>query len=142
MADEEWAQSLPRSLRSRFDGLGSYVVAILDDANLRPRLTRPELRLIQMTVFVKSLDEFLRDGTEAAITAVDAFSSLGVEGFRIGSEEFQGRNHAVMRGARLSEALRSAIGDDTIRPILSADRPFRDLVLTIARTLIDGRRMG
>ena len=81
-------RSLPRSIRQRFDGLGKYVESVLDEAGLRVKLERDAIQQIQIIVFAQALNEFLRDGSEAAATAVDALAAFGVEGFRVGSELF------------------------------------------------------
>lgn len=141
MAEDDWTASLPRALKARFEGIGNYVSAVLEERPRPQRLSRAAVRQIQLVAFVKSLDEFLRDGTEAAIHAVDEFKSLGVQRFRIGTEDFEGRNEAVMRGALLSESLRRAVGDDSLQRFISMDRPLREVILLMARTL-SGRRLG
>jgi hypothetical protein len=141
LAENDWTDALPRTLKLRFEGIGNYVAAVLEEGELRRPLSRDAVRQIQLVAFVKSLDEFLRDGTDAAVHAVDEFRSLGVERFRIGSEEFEGRNEAVMRGARLSERLRSSVGDDSLQRFIAMDRPLRDVILSMAR-ILSGRRLG
>jgi hypothetical protein len=140
LADRDWTESLPRAVKLRFDGLGNYVSAVLEE---RPtgRLSRDAIKQIHIVAFVKSLDDFLREGTQAAARAVDQFGELGVRGFRIGTEDFAGRNEAVMRGQVLSERLRSAVADDSLQRFLSMDRPLREVILLMAREL-SGRRMG
>jgi hypothetical protein len=141
MAEPEWTDSLPRSLKLRLEGLGSYVTAILDETNLRSRLSQGDLQRIQLAAFLRSLDEFLREGSQAAAGAVDAFAALGIEGVRIGSELFSGRNAAVLRGRRLSEQLRGEIHDSILLEMIIASPSLRDLVLSLARRLGDGRTM-
>jgi hypothetical protein len=141
MADRDWTESLPRALKLRFDGLGSYVSAVLEEQSKTTTLSRDAIKQIHIVAFIKSLDDFLREGTQAATRAVDQFESLGVRGFRIGTEEFSGRNEAVMRGQVLSDRLRSAVANDSLRRFISMDRPLRDVILQMARDLSD-RRMG
>ena len=107
MAEAAWVEHLPRSMRLRFDGLGAYTKSILSEAEVLDDLRAPQIRQIQTVVFLKSLEQFLRDGTEAAASAVDEFQQLGVPGFSVGSDVFTGRNYAVMRGSRLAESLRA-----------------------------------
>jgi hypothetical protein len=126
----------------RFDGIGTYVTALLEESGLQERLSASNVKKIQLSAFLKLLDEFLRDGTEAAIHAVDAFASLDISGFRIGAQEFEGRNQSVMRGAKLSEALRRALADnEAVRHFVETDRPLREAILSLARTLSNDRRV-
>jgi hypothetical protein len=141
MADRDWTESLPRALKLRFDGLGNYVSAVLEEHSRAGTLSRNAIRQIHIIAFIKSLDDFLREGTQAAVRAVDQFESLGVRGFRIGSEEFAGRNDAVMRGQVLADRLRNAVANDSLGRFLSMDRPLREVILQMARDL-SGRRMG
>src|SRR5260221_10797391 len=101
MAEQDWSEALPRALKSRFDGISNYVVAVLEESRLRKGLSSADLQRIQITAFLKALDEFLIDGTHAAIHAVDALSELHIQGFKVGAELFEGRNEAVVRGAKL-----------------------------------------
>lgn len=140
MAD--WSDSLPRALKLRLDGIGSYVVAVLEEKDYLRRISKPDLQRIQMATFLKTLDEFLRDGTEAAIRSVDAFLELGVEGFQIGSERFEGRNDAVMRGANLSQRLRRAIEDPEVLRVIESGQALRDVVIDLGRRFRNGRRVG
>ena len=104
----DWLRGLPHAVRRRFEGLHRYVLAVLDEVGLSGKLSKVAIEQIQILVFTRSLDEFLRDGSDAATAAVDAFSALGVDSFRVGSELFSGRNQAVMRGELLSTELRAA----------------------------------
>ena len=138
----EWSDSLPRALKTRLDGIGSYVVAVLEEKDYLHRISKPNLQRIQMVASLKSLDEFLRDGTEAAILSVDAFAELGVAGFRIGTEHFEGRNEAVMRGATLSQNLRRSIEDPELLGFIESGQTLRDVVVELGRRLRSGRHLG
>src|SRR5687767_1186125 len=98
MAEGDWSAELPRSIKQRLDGIGNYVISVLDESDLRRQLTSTEIQRIHLLAFAKALDEFLLDGAAAAEHAVDEFESLGITGFRIGTELFEGRNEAVTRG--------------------------------------------
>lgn len=141
MAERDWTESLPRALKLRFDGLGNYVSSVLEEQTRAGTLSREATRQIHIVAFIKSLDDFLREGTQAAGRAVDQFATLGIRGFRIGTEEFAGRNEAVMRGQVLSDRLRSTIANDALQRFISMDRPLREVILQMAREL-SGRRMG
>jgi hypothetical protein len=127
---------LPRRLRPRFEGLGSYVTSVLDEEFPDRRIGKNELEVVQFVAFVGALDQFLRDGTTTASQAVDAFASLGVGGFRVGSQHFSARNEAVMRGANLSERLRRSIPDRRLLALLEHRPSLRQLVVECARIVI------
>jgi len=142
--DDEWIRTLPRSIRRRFDSMGKYIRGVLDEAGLSERLHRRDIETIHITVFVRVLDEFLRDGTDAAVAAVDTLSELGVEGFVIGRERFSGRNDAVTRGELLANGLRSRTAG--MIPADSGDRETSSvthMVIKLGKELASrGRRMG
>jgi hypothetical protein len=138
MPDEDLINLLPRRLRTRFEGLGGYVGSILEEEMSEHKLSTEALQLVQFVAFVGALDQFLRGGTRAATQAVDLFAELGIKGFRIGSETFAERNEAVMRGTRLSEALRDTIDDQRLILLLTHETPIRSLVLRCARILTNG----
>lgn len=140
--DTDWLASLPRILRQRFDGLGSYVGAVLEEERLREKLSQTDVAHIHLALFVRSLHEFLSDGSEAAEKAVDAFSALGVKSFRIGSEEFEGRNDAVTRGSRLAAALLQTAGAALGPSGLDQRRSFREEVVRLAKELSRAGRLG
>jgi len=140
--DGEWIRELPRSIRMRFDSLGKYVRVILEEAGLRDRLTRQDIERIHIAIFVRVLDEFLRDGTAAAVAAVDTLSDLGVQGFTVGRERFAGRNDAVMRGERLANGLRSVTGDLFPRDLIESESGLKHLIIKLGKDLASrGRRM-
>ena len=140
--DGEWTRELPRSIRKRFDSLGKYVRAILEEAGLRGRLTREDIERIHIAVFVRVLDEFLRDGTAAAVAAVDTLNELGVQGFTVGRERFAGRNDAVMRGERLANTLQGVAGDLFPPDVIESESGLKRLIIKLGKELASrGRRM-
>ena len=112
------------------------------EKNAKNKCAKADLQRIQIVTFVKTLDEFLRDGTEAAIRSVDAFSELGVKGFQIGTERFEGRNEAVMRGDNLSQRLRRTIEDPELLSVIESRQTLRDVVIDLGRRFRNGRRLG
>lgn len=86
----EWLEALPRSLRQRFDGLGNFVAAVLEEEGLRDNLNQKDVQRIHLLAYLKMLHDFLLDGNDAAKRAVDAFAELGVQSFRIGNQTFEG----------------------------------------------------
>jgi hypothetical protein len=144
MADETaWLKTLPRKLQQRFDGLGKYVRAVLEEVNLRDKLTRDAVERIHVLVFVRALDELLREGTNAAIAAVDALSALGVDSFKVGQERFSGRNDAVMRGESLSNRLRDVTATSVdLRSSFESPYGMRQMIIKLGKELAsNGRRM-
>jgi hypothetical protein len=122
-------------VRQRFDGLGKYVEAILDEARLRNKLSRDEIRQIQVIIFVRALDAFLRQGSEAAAGAVDALAEFGIDGFRVGSERFSGRNDAVTRGDRLAADLRTVAAEVGMPEVAESDFGLRQTIIQLAKEL-------
>lgn len=139
MADRDWTDQLPKALKLRFDGLGTYVSAVLEEQPKRRPLSKDTVRQIQTIVFIKTLDEFLREGSNAAIRAVDLFRDLGVDGFRLGTQDFVGRNEAVMRGSVLADRLRLAVADEPLRRFIASERPLRTVIIDAARYLSERR---
>lgn len=106
---------LPYRLRNRFDSLSGFVKSVIDDHESklpqRPRLSQNQVRLIQLIVFIHTLDDFLREGTAAARSAAVGFQELGVDGFVVGTTVFSGENENVMRGEVLADRLRLMVAD-------------------------------
>jgi hypothetical protein len=128
---------IPRRLRTRFESLGGFVDAVVQEreGNLprERRLASEDLGAIKLAVLVFALQEFFREGSTAAAMAVDEFHALGLRGFQVGSSLFEARNENVVRGDELAKALRSAIDDPEV--LLAIDRAsrMRDLVLDLMR---------
>ena len=76
-------------------------------------------------------NEFFREGSRAAVAAVDEFHNLGVPGFQVGSSVFEGRNENVVRGDRLAETLRSAVADPELLSAINRANRMRDLVIDL-----------
>ena len=136
--EADWLQDMPRSLRHRFDGLGNYVLAVLDDERLRDSLKQEAIQRIQILAFLKMLQDFFREGSQAAMRAVDAFAELGVKSFQIGSEAFEGRNSSVTRGDRLADGVREAIADPAIVQVLNTEGTLRELIVRLGREATRG----
>ena len=141
MSLREVFEVLPHRLRTRFESLGQYVYATIDEIEAERRLgrrrdlSRDERQTIQTIIFVVAISRFLRDGTRAAKLATDAFQSLGAGGFRVGNTEFQGRNDNVMMGQHLAELLEGTLGNDEIRGWANSNRPLGDII----RQLVERR---
>ena len=103
--DSDWLNNLPKSVRQRFEGIGGYVTSVLEEAGLRESLKTADVQRIQMIAFIRTLSEFLEDGSRAAKEAVTAFSALGAKSFKIGTEVFEEGSPAVTRGSRLAAPL-------------------------------------
>lgn len=147
MVDKNWNSLLPRTLRLRFDGLGSYVSGVLEEERVDEHLQKADVEVIHLLSFLRSLDELFREGTEAATRAVDAFRGLGIASFSIGSEVFAERNDAVMRGDRLAKALRELVLESLppgqiIPAEVYGDLSLRAFIVTLARRLSNARRTG
>lgn len=134
MADQvsDFIKVLPRTIQRRFEGLGSYVTAILEENNLED-LPAEDRELLLLLVFIKWLETFLRDGHRAAKMAVDTFADLGVASFSIGSQVFSKGSEAVLRGKELADGLRASIQDPQLLKIIDDAPTLRELILNYAR---------
>jgi hypothetical protein len=136
---EAFKRSLPRNLENRFTSLSAYVRSIIEveQQNNRdfPRLSENQISLIQLVVFVYSLDSFFRLGTVAAQNASNIFSQYEISGFRIGQKSFTARNENTMLGEHLANNLRSSIIDTGFSKYIQNATSIRDLILSINRDL-------
>ncbi|WP_146115525.1 MULTISPECIES: hypothetical protein [Pirellulaceae] len=106
----------------------------------RNRITAEQLGLIQLAVFVHSLEFFFREGTAAAKSATAGFEELGVEGFVVGATYFSGENENVMRGANLAERLSNAIRSLRGFEAVGSDRGITELTIHLWGVLRRGER--
>lgn len=127
----DFVKLLPRTLQRRFEGLGSYVTAILEEREITGLLPE-ERELIQFLVFIRSLEAFLLDGHRAAEMAVTTFAGLGIKAFNIGQQSFSEGSDAVLRGKHLAQALRAAIQDPALLQLMDDAPSLKDLILTCA----------
>lgn len=142
MAISELLKTLPPNLSKRFEGLVQYVKLILEEEGIAKRLKPEQIEVIQITILVESLADFMEEGSRAAAAAVDAFTELGVPSFRIGSEEFAGRNEAVTRGVRLSQQLRAAADLPESLGGTRSQFSVRYRVLQMGKEVADGKDLG
>jgi len=140
-AMEEVLLGMPYRLRTRFEWIGAYVTSVIEEERNTvshvERLTRAEVQLVQLEVLSQYLDMFFRDGTAAAIKAVDVLNMMGVRGFSIGSSTFRGRNKEVMRGNKLSQSLRKTVTNISSQPGTVVG--IRELTLKVIRRVRHAR---
>lgn len=130
----DFVKLLPRTLQRRFEGLGSYVTAILEERDITG-LRAEERELIQFLALIRSLETFLLDGHRAADMAVTTFAGLGIKKFTIGQQSFSEGSDAVLRGKHLAEGLRAAIQDPVLLQLIDDAPSLKDLILTCALQL-------
>jgi hypothetical protein len=128
---------LPRRLKTRFESIGGFVDAVIrereDNLPKQRRLKSDDIGIIKLAVLIFALQEFFREGSRAAVLAVDEFQALGVPGFKVGSSLFEGKNENVLRGYELADALRKAVSDPEILSAIDRTSRMRDLVLDLMR---------
>lgn len=136
MSHHDIVNRLPYRLRNRFDSLSAYVKTIIDEEErtkaARFKLNRDRVQLIQLVVFIYCLDDFLREGTNAARGAVQGLSRIGLDGFSVGSNEFSGDNENVTRGETLANHLKAVVS----KMELFASLPDGLGITQLTRTLI------
>lgn len=141
--DHDLLSLLPRRLALRFESLGGYVSSVIHEqeelGSRRDRLTRHELRQIQIVVFTHVLHSMFKEGTRAASFAVDALKKLDVPGFRVGTTVFAGRNENVMRGESLARALADFLGDQNLTRQLDTTTSLRKRILELRQEVLRAR---
>jgi hypothetical protein len=134
-------------MQLRFDALGGYVKAVVNEESerglleeQRAELSNDQIAFIQLMVFVYSLGSFLRDGSRAAQGAADVFGTLGAEGFAVGKTLFTKGNENTTRGNRLADELHKAIAGTHYADILRDARSMRELVKSLIREVKRGHQ--
>jgi len=106
---------LPYSTRRRFEWVSGYVQAVVESLETgktsKQKLTKIEIQVIQITVLVRCLEFFFREGSRAARGAVNGLETVGVRGFTIGSSEFLGENENVRMGDSLANQLMRSLAN-------------------------------
>ena len=78
--------------------------------------------------FIFVLKKSFNDGSTAAKNAVDTFRDLHVDGFKIGSKLFSGRNKNVLQGDVLAETLVASIKDSRVRALIQKSTYLSEIV--------------
>ena len=136
---EVFKRSLPRNLENRFTSLSAYVRSIIEAEQQRnhnfPRLSEKQINLIQLIVFVYSLDNFFRLGTAAAQNASNIFNQFEIRSFRIGQKSFTADNQNTMLGENLANSLRKSLRNTGLTKYVQNSTSVRDIILNIVRDL-------
>lgn len=75
------------------------------------------------------MKKFFKEGTEAAIKAVDTFQDIGIkDGFQIGSKHFKERNENVLEGYRLADLLVEKIEDPDLLDLINNSRYVTQII--------------
>lgn len=103
------------------------------------RLSREATQTIKLAVLVYALEQLFAEGSRAARGAVREFESLGLSGFQVGSQTFEGENENVVRGDLLAMSLREAFDNEgLIGAEIRRAQGVRDLVINLRRRLRHG----
>ncbi len=81
-----------------------------------------------LVAFIFIVRKMFTEGSNAAKNAVDTFKELNVDGFRIGSKYFQGRNENVIMGDILAEKLLNSISDDRVKGLILNSNYMTDIL--------------
>jgi hypothetical protein len=144
MNPNTFLKNAPRFLTARYGSLNKYVQETLLPVdkldNLRKRFKAKgeltvELKRVRDIVdeasfvtFIFVIKKSFNEGSTAAKSAVDTFSGLNVDGFRIGSKYFSGRNKYVLEGDVLAETLLRSISDPRIRSLVQDSKYMSDIM--------------
>jgi hypothetical protein len=142
----EIVNQLPLKLQQRFDSLGGYVQGIIEEEAERLDrdiiLTPEDRQVIQLAVFVYSLDTFLRAGTRAAREASVTFERLGLSGFQVGSTHFTSDNLNTQRGELLAAELGQTVSQTSLGRYIRNARSMKDLVTWLMRDMRNEQSLG
>lgn len=124
----------PKFLTIRFNSLNKYVQEIFLSseslAKIKLRFKTKDSRIAEikrirritdeasLVAFIFVIRKMFVEGSEAAKNAVDTFSELNVNGFRIGAKFFQGRNENVVQGELLAEKMLNSISDENTKALI------------------------
>ena len=82
-----------------------------------------------IVILIFILKKFFKEGTEAAIKAVDTFQDIGIkDGFQIGSKHFKERNENVLEGYRLADLLVEKIEDPDLLDLINNSRYVTQII--------------
>lgn len=134
----------PKYLTLRYNSLNRYVheVFLTPDTieDIRQRFgtkdeRKAEIRRIKdianeasLVAFIFIVRKMFTEGSNAAKNAVDTFKELNVDGFRIGSKYFQGRNENVIMGDLLAEKLLNSVSDDRVKGLILSSNYLTDIL--------------
>lgn len=133
---------LPRPLQIRFNSIGSFVKAVVEEKEAqggrKAQLSQEETDLIQLAAFIYSLNWFLTEGTKAAQATISTLDNFGLEGFLIGSTPFEKDNENTMRGKILAEAMMQNIGDPNLARRIQQATSMTSLIINLRNDLTRG----
>lgn len=143
----DFVRRLPYKLQSRFESLGRFVRSVIEELEFEnrtdksTRIDRGKVQDIEVVVFAITLESFFRAGTQVASSAVQAFDTLDMRGFVVGTTVFEGENENVLRGSVLASDLRSRL-EESIGPsthLLRFEMGLRQLIRTLWEEARDGK---
>ena len=144
MKANEISRQLPRVLQKRFESLGSFVRAVIDDelsrlnrgAATKHSLSTERIERIQLVALVYGLDTFLRAGTYAAKSAAHIFQSFDMTGFNVGAELFNVDNAATNRGLKLAVQLKQSLEGTPYARMITDARSMTKLIKALIREAV------
>lgn len=126
---------LPQPLQNRFNSLGGYVRAVLEEDQQNNgrahRLNDEGISFIQLAVFIYSLNWFLREGTRAAQASIRSLEDFGLSGFSIGSTNFTKNDENTLLGSVLAEGLIESLGDSPLIAHIKSAKSMTALILDL-----------
>lgn len=144
MNPNAFLKNAPRFLTARYSSLNKYVQETLLPVDKLDNLRKRFKTKVELTEEIKKVREIVdeasfvtfifiikksfNEGSTAAKNAVDTFRGLNVEGFRIGSKYFSGRNKYVVEGDLLAETLLKSISDARIRSLVEDSKYVSDII--------------
>ena len=144
MAPSNLLKNAPRFLISKYGSINKYIheslIPIEKIEDVRKQFKTKEERRIEFrrlrdisdeasfVAFIFILKKSFNDGSTAAKNAVDTFRDLHVNGFKIGSKLFSGRNKNVLQGDVLAEALVASIKDSRVRALIQKSTYLSEIV--------------
>lgn len=125
----DFREQLPGSFRHRFDSLGGYVNAILEEKRKGAlKLAKQEKEFIQIVIFITVLRRFLVEGARAAQMTLDELKHQGIHSFTIGGARFEEGSEDLKRGFLLAADLLEAIKSPKVKEWVESDKPLYEIV--------------
>ena len=143
---KEITNTLPRTIRLRFDSIGGYVQTILsEEQESLPRimhLSFEEIETVKLVAFTYSVQRLFREGTAAARHAVEELKRFDIPGFQVGNTLFSGQNESVMLGESLAEDLMQCFAGTKYSQLIKSSDKLTELVKNSIIEVRNERAMG
>lgn len=124
--------TLPRTLRLRFDSIGGYVQTIVaENEESLPKsqhLRIEEIEAVKLVAFTYAVERLFREGAKAARTTVQELSKFNIRGFQVGQTVFEGENENVILGEKLADDLMKCFVGSKYGKLITSSSTLTELI--------------